>query len=136
MALPQVVFDARLRPFWPFIPHSNVLYVCKLILSSILSFESQRLTLAIRHKVIILSAALDLVPPDVPKGVILFANIFPALLVKLGWPYFVPGRVRYGRRVLACSVVSFLGIVVGTPLATLQTTSSSPADATRTGRSW
>lgn len=62
---------------------------------------------------VILSAALDLVPVDVPKGVVLFANIFPSLVVKLGWPYFIPGRVRYGRRVLSCSLLSFVGIVVG-----------------------
>lgn len=52
---------------------------------------------------------------DVPKGVILFVNITPALLVKIGWPYFVPGRVRYGRRVLGCSLISFLGIIVSFP---------------------
>lgn len=31
--------------------------------------------------VIILSAALDLVPSTVPKGLVAFFNIFPALLV-------------------------------------------------------
>lgn len=31
--------------------------------------------------VIILSAALDLVPPTTPKGIVAFFNIFPALLV-------------------------------------------------------
>lgn len=55
-------------------------------------------------------------PQDVPKGLILFVNITPALLVKVGWPYFVPGRVRYGRRVTGCSLISFLGILVRSPL--------------------
>ncbi|CEQ39107.1 SPOSA6832_00612, partial [Sporobolomyces salmonicolor] len=80
--------------------------------------------------VVILSAALDLVDKaSTPKvslgpslaallveltllGLILFANIAPALLVKLGWPYFVPGEPRYRKRVIACSAVSFAGILI------------------------
>ncbi|KAI5481084.1 esterase / lipase [Pseudohyphozyma bogoriensis] len=63
--------------------------------------------------VVILSAALDLVDKQsTPKGVILLANILPALLVKVGWPYFVRGEVRYARRVLGCSTISFIGILV------------------------
>ncbi|KAI9620394.1 hypothetical protein H4Q26_013606 [Puccinia striiformis f. sp. tritici PST-130] len=42
--------------------------------------------------VIIISAALDLVPSDVPTGVILIADITPSLIVKIGWPYFVKGK--------------------------------------------
>lgn len=41
--------------------------------------------------VVILSAALDLIGNG-PKGIILLANIAPALAVKIGWPYLV--RVR------------------------------------------
>ncbi|GAA5863940.1 hypothetical protein JCM8547_005287 [Rhodosporidiobolus lusitaniae] len=63
--------------------------------------------------VVILSAALDLVDKaSTPKGLILFVNIAPALLVKIGWPYFVPGPTRYGRRVVSCSLLSFVGILI------------------------
>ncbi|KAH9834839.1 batten's disease protein Cln3 [Rhodofomes roseus] len=60
--------------------------------------------------VIILSAALDLVPPSTPKGIIAFCNIFPSLLVKLGWPYLLRGRVRYAMRLVGCAAVSVLGM--------------------------
>ncbi|GAA5842065.1 hypothetical protein JCM5353_003491 [Sporobolomyces roseus] len=63
--------------------------------------------------VVILSAALDLVDKAAtPKGLILFVNIAPALLVKLCWPYFVPGQPRYKARVTSCSALSFIGILV------------------------
>ncbi|POY70414.1 hypothetical protein BMF94_6589 [Rhodotorula taiwanensis] len=63
--------------------------------------------------VVILSAALDLVDQaSTPKGIILLVNITPALLVKIGWPYFVPGAPRYGRRVAWCSLLSFIGILI------------------------
>ncbi|GAA5943219.1 amino acid transporter YHC3 [Sporobolomyces koalae] len=63
--------------------------------------------------VVILSAALDLVDKaTTPKGLILFVNIFPALVVKLGWPYFVPGTPRYSHRITSCSALSFLGIII------------------------
>ncbi|ORY90784.1 batten's disease protein Cln3 [Leucosporidium creatinivorum] len=63
--------------------------------------------------VIILSAALDLVDKAAtPKGIILFVNIAPALLVKIGWPYFVKGKVQYSKRVLSCSAISFIGILI------------------------
>lgn len=62
--------------------------------------------------VVILSAALDLVDKETPKGIILLANILPALMSKLGWPYFVHGEVRYRRRIASCSSLSFLGILV------------------------
>ncbi|GAA6023232.1 hypothetical protein JCM11491_006488 [Sporobolomyces phaffii] len=62
--------------------------------------------------VVILSAALDLVDKaTTPKGLILFVNIAPALLVKVGWPYFVPGQPRYQARVTSCSALSFAGIL-------------------------
>jgi battenin len=47
--------------------------------------------------VVILSAALDLVGPDVPKGVVLLADVIPSFGVKLCAPYFihvVPYRIR------------------------------------------
>ncbi|KAK2752167.1 battenin CLN3 protein [Onygenales sp. PD_40] len=39
--------------------------------------------------VIILSAALDLVGPDVPKGVVLLADVLPSFCLKLCAPYFI-----------------------------------------------
>lgn len=62
--------------------------------------------------VIILSAALDLVPSSTPKGVVAFFNIFPALLTKVLWPLISTGEIRYKRRVLFCTGCSWLGIVV------------------------
>ena len=66
--------------------------------------------------VIILSAALDLVPPSVPKGVILFCNIAPALVAKIGWPYILKGRIRYAKRLTGCCVLSSLGMLVSSLL--------------------
>ncbi|KAH7107062.1 batten's disease protein Cln3 [Auriculariales sp. MPI-PUGE-AT-0066] len=62
--------------------------------------------------VIILSAALDLVPPSTPKGIIAFCNIFPALIAKVGWPYLLKGRIRYWRRLVGCCLLSVLGMIV------------------------
>ena len=63
---------------------------------------------------IILSAALDLVPPSTPKGIIAFCNIFPALLAKLGWPYLLKGRIRYVKRLVGCTAISVGGMMVST----------------------
>jgi len=62
--------------------------------------------------VIILSAALDLVPPSTPKGIIAFCNITPALFVKVGWPYLFRGRVHYARRIMGCCMSGFIGMLV------------------------
>jgi len=62
--------------------------------------------------VIILSAALDLVPPSTPKGIIAFCNIAPALVAKVGWPYFLKGKIRYTKRLIGCCVLSFFGMIV------------------------
>ncbi|KAH8102175.1 batten's disease protein Cln3 [Cristinia sonorae] len=62
--------------------------------------------------VVILSAALDLVPPSTPKGIIAFCNIFPALVAKVGWPYILKGRIRYGRRIIGNCILSVLGMLV------------------------
>jgi len=62
--------------------------------------------------VIILSAALDLVPPSTPKGIIAFCNIFPSLLANLGWPYLLKGRVRYARRLVGCAASSIIGMII------------------------
>ncbi|KZT64099.1 hypothetical protein DAEQUDRAFT_733061, partial [Daedalea quercina L-15889] len=69
--------------------------------------------------VIILSAALDLVPPSTPKGIIAFCNIFPSMLAKLGWPYLLRGRIRYARRLVGCAAVSVLGMWVVAAFDTL-----------------
>ncbi|PPQ97278.1 hypothetical protein CVT26_006671 [Gymnopilus dilepis] len=62
--------------------------------------------------VIILSAALDLVPPSTPKGIIAFCNIAPALVAKVAWPYVLKGRIRYTKRLLGCCLLSTLGMLV------------------------
>ncbi|KAF5348848.1 hypothetical protein D9756_009800 [Leucocoprinus leucothites] len=62
--------------------------------------------------VIILSAALDLVPPSTPKGIIAFCNIAPALVAKVGWPYILKGRIRYAKRLIGCCVLSMSGMIV------------------------
>ncbi|KAI0049514.1 batten's disease protein Cln3 [Auriscalpium vulgare] len=62
--------------------------------------------------VIILSAALDLVPPSTPKGIIAFCNITPSLIVKAGWPYILKGRIRYVKRLLGCCFLSVAGMIV------------------------
>ena len=76
--------------------------------------------------VIILSAALDLVPPSTPKGIIAFCNIFPALVAKLGWPYLLKGRIRYARRLVGCTAISVGGMMVRAPLRVRSTTDMSP----------
>ncbi|GJE93453.1 batten's disease protein Cln3 [Phanerochaete sordida] len=62
--------------------------------------------------VVILSAALDLVPPSTPKGIIAFCNIFPALVAKVGWPYILKGRIRYAKRLIGCCAISVSGMIV------------------------
>ena len=61
---------------------------------------------------IILSAALDLVPPSTPKGIIAFCNIAPELVAKVGWPYFLKGKIQYTKRLIGCCAMSFLGMIV------------------------
>ncbi|KAJ7242064.1 batten's disease protein Cln3 [Mycena rebaudengoi] len=62
--------------------------------------------------VIILSAALDLVPPSTPKGIIAFCNIAPALVAKVGWPYLLRGRIRYAKRLIGCCLLSASGMLI------------------------
>ncbi|KAL7421274.1 battenin CLN3 protein [Cryptotrichosporon argae] len=61
--------------------------------------------------VIILSAALDLVPSTTPKGIVALFNILPALVAKVFWPLISTGTILYRRRLLACTCISWLGIV-------------------------
>ena len=62
--------------------------------------------------VIILSAALDLVPPSTPKGIIAFWNIAPSIVAKFSWPYLLKGRIRYVRRLIGCCFLSVIGMIV------------------------
>ncbi|KAL5003574.1 CLN3 protein-domain-containing protein [Aspergillus recurvatus] len=61
--------------------------------------------------VIILSAALDLVGPNVPKGVVLLADVLPSFGTKLVAPYFIHA-VPYSVRIVICVVLSALGMLV------------------------
>lgn len=62
--------------------------------------------------VVILTAALELIPQGTPTGVVAFANIAPALIAKAVWPYILKGRVRYTLRVWSCVGLSLWGILV------------------------
>ncbi|KAL8653630.1 MAG: hypothetical protein Q9210_001982 [Variospora velana] len=61
--------------------------------------------------VIILSAALDLVGPSVPKSVVLLADVIPSFLMKLVAPYFIH-VVPYPLRVILFAVVSSWGMLL------------------------
>lgn len=61
--------------------------------------------------VIILSAALDLVGPDVPKGVVLLADVIPSFLVKLVAPYFIH-LLPYELRILIFAALSAGGMLM------------------------
>ncbi|KAF2404957.1 batten's disease protein Cln3 [Trichodelitschia bisporula] len=61
--------------------------------------------------VIILSAALDLVGPSVPKGVVLLADVAPSFVTKLIAPYFIH-VVPYPLRIVAFVVVSTCGMLL------------------------
>ena len=61
--------------------------------------------------VIILSAALDLVGPGVPKGVVLLADVVPSFFMKLCAPYFIQ-PVPYSTRILAFVGLSSVGMLL------------------------
>ncbi|OTB12009.1 hypothetical protein K445DRAFT_204527 [Daldinia sp. EC12] len=61
--------------------------------------------------VIILSAALDLVGSDVPKGVVLLADVLPSFLTKLIAPYFIH-KIPYWLRVIFFVASSSLGMLM------------------------
>ncbi|KAF2141384.1 uncharacterized protein K452DRAFT_351501 [Aplosporella prunicola CBS 121167] len=61
--------------------------------------------------VIILSAAVDLVGPAVPKGVVLLADVIPSFLTKLVAPYFIH-EVPYHARILVFSALSAAGMLL------------------------
>ena len=61
--------------------------------------------------VVILSAALDLVGPNVPKGVVLVANILPSFVIKLCAPYFIHS-IPYSVRILLMTALSSFGMLL------------------------
>ncbi|KAH6640091.1 batten's disease protein Cln3 [Truncatella angustata] len=79
--------NAVLVAFWLFGLINNVLYV------------------------IILSAAQDLVGSDVPKGVVLLADVLPSFFTKLLAPYFIH-KVPYWVRIIFFAVGSSLGMLL------------------------
>ncbi|KAL9005112.1 MAG: hypothetical protein Q9188_002100 [Gyalolechia gomerana] len=93
------MFNARLRAtfsgidlrvgaaFWLFGLINNVLYV------------------------IILSAALDLVGPSVPKSLVLLADVIPSFLMKLVAPYFIH-VVPYSLRIILFALISAWGMLL------------------------
>lgn len=62
--------------------------------------------------VVILTAALELLPSDVPTGVLAFVNIAPALIAKAVFPYVLKGEIHYAQRVVACVAGAFGGMLV------------------------
>ena len=60
---------------------------------------------------IILSAALDLVGPSVPKGMVLLFDVVPSFLTKLTAPYFIH-VFPYSVRVLAFVAISTVGMLL------------------------
>ncbi|KAF2017151.1 golgi integral membrane protein [Aaosphaeria arxii CBS 175.79] len=87
----KAVFDGAdprvLAAFWLFGLINNVLYV------------------------IILSSALDLVGPNVPKGVVLLADVIPSFVTKLCAPYFIH-KIPYNIRVVIFVALSVVGMLV------------------------
>jgi battenin len=61
--------------------------------------------------VIILSAALDLVGPSVPKGVVLLCDVIPSFLTKLCAPYFIHA-IPYPIRIILMSMLSAVGMLL------------------------
>lgn len=61
--------------------------------------------------VIILSAALDLVGPSTPKGLVLLADVLPSFLTKLTAPYYIH-LVPYPVRIVVFVVLSVCGMLV------------------------
>ncbi|RYC53840.1 hypothetical protein CHU98_g12369 [Xylaria longipes] len=61
--------------------------------------------------VIILSAAQDLVGSEVPKGLVLLANILPSFTTKLIAPYFIH-RVPYSIRIVVFAAISSAGMLM------------------------
>jgi battenin len=61
--------------------------------------------------VIILSAAQDLVGTNIPKGVVLLADVLPSFITKLVAPYFIH-RIPYAARILVFAALSSAGMLL------------------------
>ena len=61
--------------------------------------------------VVILSAAIDIVGPSVPKSVVLLADILPCLIVKVTAPFYIH-RIRYAHRIILLILFSITGMVL------------------------
>ncbi|WPH05113.1 Hypothetical protein R9X50_00801400 [Acrodontium crateriforme] len=61
--------------------------------------------------VIILSAALDLVGPSIPKATVLLASIIPGLATKLVVPYFID-LIPYSSRIFIFAALSTCGMLI------------------------
>jgi battenin len=61
--------------------------------------------------VILLTAALDLVGPDIPKGTVLLADVIPSVFVKATAPYYIH-LVPYNIRVWLFSALSACGMLL------------------------
>lgn len=61
--------------------------------------------------VVILSAALDLVGPSIPKGVVLLADVIPSFFAKLIAPYFIHA-IPYAVRIPILIVLSAGGMIL------------------------
>jgi battenin len=61
--------------------------------------------------VIILSSALDLVGPSVPKGVVLLADVVPSFFVKLTAPYYIDA-IPYQTRIFLLVGLSVSGMLL------------------------
>lgn len=92
-----------------FSPSSSVLPVLS-VLSALAHTAAAGLINNVLY-VIILSAALDLVGPGVPKGLVLLADVIPSFITKLCAPYFIH-KIPYGTRIVAFCAVSACGMLV------------------------
>ena len=61
--------------------------------------------------VVILSAALDLVGPGIPKGVVLLADVIPSFITKLVAPYFIH-LIPYEVRIFIFAALSAGGMLI------------------------
>ncbi|CAI4043704.1 amino acid transporter YHC3 SKDI_10G1550 [Saccharomyces kudriavzevii IFO 1802] len=59
--------------------------------------------------VVILSAAVDIVGPTLPKSLVLLADIFPSLTIKLCSPFFID-KIKYSYRIWSLVMMSCLGM--------------------------
>nr|UJH94434.1 Btn1 [Starmerella bombicola] len=69
--------------------------------------------------VVILSAAIDLVGNETPKGLVLLADVLPSLVFKVSAPFFFH-TVPYKSRIFLLIALSFFGMQIVANVATLQ----------------